>query len=508
MSYFGNLGPRTDYTQLGVSGYNIHCATYTLSEAGILTGLGVYCRTTANDMPVKIALYADNAGAPGALKAVTAELTATYNGGASYWLEDTSIAPVFLPAGTYHYVLCCEFVSGTILRIGATANGHLHYYSTTYSSFPPDPGPDISGWYLIDSYWPVFRGTYTPGGALPVFRVTRSPSRAPLTRPSARFFSRPRWYSAVRAARGVLRAAQARTPVVPKPSARFFLRPRYAEEAPSGPFTFIGTAQFDSASATAATVTLPTGIQAGDISFAVCVHHNHPPNPTAPDGWTLLGTANYASVYYWWFYYKVFAVGDDTTPTWTWLAASATAAHVWVYRGGFESGSPIHQVSNTTYQVNNNIVRIASLTASQGNSPLIIFPSWICNYDPTFTLPSRWTSDGRYGDGNSDVRTEAMHKIADSGPTGDIDITCSYSDMAKHGFGVLLNPPYVGRAGLWLQRPFGTATALDPRYRMLRAQARRLPKSFFDPFWLLSAHFIRRIRQVQSPDRNKTPWSQ
>ena len=139
-------------------------------------------------------------------------------------------------------------------------------------------------------------------------------------------------------------------------------------------FALVDTDQFDDYTTNSGSVTLPAGIAEGDLCLVVAARISYIVLDSAPENWTLRGTADYGTYKKWWLYSKVYEDGDDTTPTWAWLGgAAATVIHLWVFRDGFDTANPIYSVSNTEYQTNNTTVRIASLSASQGNSPLVIF---------------------------------------------------------------------------------------------------------------------------------------
>jgi|LSQX01.2.fsa_nt_gb hypothetical protein len=282
---------------------------------------------------------------------------------------------------------------------------------------------------------------------------------------------------------------------------------RLCEPVSGGGFRLIGSDHFYGTPVNEGTVTLPAGISEGDITFVLLFRVDYYTRTSEPADWTELGEMTYYTNRRWWLYYKVYEPGDEKTLTWKFNGSSMLDIALWSYRNGFSVGSPICDFSNTAYQASDSTIRIAGMTAAQGGSPLIIFPTMLYSTSPTYTPPSGFVSDG--GTSNpSKYRAEAMHKIADAGATGNIDVVASQSAKQKHGFGVILNPPYVGRNVPPIWRASGLQAAIDPRHVIVRPRSVLMHKSFFDPFWLLGANFIRRIRLAESADRNRTPWSQ
>jgi len=145
-------------------GYII-CAKWTLPVNSEFSKMSVFgCSdATGHYQPIRVAIYANNAGALGALKSVSPEFTITYNGGVQKWW-DTYIDRVALTAGDYWLLIWGgDHTNGTyqIPCIGGSTYAVYYYNWATYDATdsPPDPGGTIT---LSASYNPCIYASNVP----------------------------------------------------------------------------------------------------------------------------------------------------------------------------------------------------------------------------------------------------------------------------------------------------------------------------------------------------------
>lgn len=127
VSLLGNVIGVGEKTWTQQNGNTLHIQKFT-AVAGTLTGIRLKSNGAAN---VKVAVYADDAGEPGALLGYSASTAI-----ASGWNAVPLTASVVLSAGSYWLASICD-ASGKTLR-NATG-GTERYASMTYANAFPDP---------------------------------------------------------------------------------------------------------------------------------------------------------------------------------------------------------------------------------------------------------------------------------------------------------------------------------------------------------------------------------
>jgi len=129
------VGDHSTGTGAGAAGY-LHAKKFTLTAPATLTKIGVYSIAAGN---VKVGLYADSAGYPGALliSPVASAVTANqYN--------DVSVGPYYLDAGSYWLATIFD-TNGVMSYIAGGATGE-YYHDNPPSGYPsPWPDPFYSG---------------------------------------------------------------------------------------------------------------------------------------------------------------------------------------------------------------------------------------------------------------------------------------------------------------------------------------------------------------------------
>lgn len=132
----------------------LNCSKYTLSESG--TADKMYARFDPNGVacPIRLAIWADNAGALGALKGATDEVTIPATGSPA-WYEFVLSPSVPLTAADYHLGCLWGGVTGDCVLLFAGSGGPGNWYDDPFWTYhatndPPDPGGSISlgvsGW--------------------------------------------------------------------------------------------------------------------------------------------------------------------------------------------------------------------------------------------------------------------------------------------------------------------------------------------------------------------------
>jgi hypothetical protein len=196
------------------------------------------------------------------------------------------------------------------------------------------------------------------------------------------------------------------------------------------------------ASATSVTVDKPTGVQQGDIMFALVSRYETTNPSSVPTGWSSLGSFKYT--YSWWLYYKVAGDKEPGSYTWEWSTSKKTAGQIGAYRGGFDTADPIDASSNLEYYVYDTIVRAGSITVPTTGSPLVIIAEAYRTSAVTFTGPgSPWSfaEDSDQGETDGDFWAAFYSQVwSGSGSTGNVDITQSVSSQYKHAFFIALTP--------------------------------------------------------------------
>jgi hypothetical protein len=106
---------------------HLYAEKVTLTDDSIIQSLSIDVKTAAGTMTMGI--YADNAGAPGALKATTAEFTPVAG-----WNTVSVTSQAVLPSGDYWLVF--QPSSNTLSTAFNTASGTVQYATRTYGALP------------------------------------------------------------------------------------------------------------------------------------------------------------------------------------------------------------------------------------------------------------------------------------------------------------------------------------------------------------------------------------
>ncbi len=135
---------------------------FTLTEAGDVTQMNVRLTSVNGGAVSKALIYADSAGAPGALKAASAS-TALANGDQAFTVT------VSLTAADYWLGLVSDGITSTEVVCDVVAAGLQRKEGVSYAA-PDDPfgTPDASGDARLNVY-----ATYTASGGLAVPVLTR-----------------------------------------------------------------------------------------------------------------------------------------------------------------------------------------------------------------------------------------------------------------------------------------------------------------------------------------------
>jgi len=235
------------------------------------------------------------------------------------------------------------------------------------------------------------------------------------------------------------------------PSQIYFSELRSWQIAADAVISFVGVANYDTASTTTAPCAKPTNTTTSDIMFALVMRGSTTTNPNSvPTGWTLIGSET--TTHLWKLYYKMASSTEASTYTWGWAGAGKTAITIVTYRGGFDTTNPISATSTTVYKTSNTNV-IATTTAALLNSPLLFFASVYATAARTFTKPSvptsDWVENSDYGSTTSCLwRETASMTWASSGATGTTSATVSGAAIIlKQAFAVALKPSNVDVSG-------------------------------------------------------------
>jgi PKD repeat protein len=143
---------------------------YSPASDGTLTDLAWYNKGGgAGTDPAKIFCYLDSAGAPGALKAVTAEFNT--DGGSAGWEIHAVVTPVAILASAAYWIGAGTSAgSSDVFEATESSGGNLAYKSGAYAS-PPDPFGTPTG---TLSWRGSTYGIYT-AGSLPTADFTGTP---------------------------------------------------------------------------------------------------------------------------------------------------------------------------------------------------------------------------------------------------------------------------------------------------------------------------------------------
>jgi len=203
---------------------------------------------------------------------------------------------------------------------------------------------------------------------------------------------------------------------------------------------------YNSSGSASAVVSKPTGVAEDDIMFAHILHYNATDRlSTIPDGWVEIGRHKNGS-YNQALYYKVAGASEGASYTFGLSASSKLAVTISAYRGNFDPSDPIDDFSNTEYVTSNTTYRAASLTLTNPNSTVLMFPSIYSGTVYTFNNPitqdAGWVEDYDHGSTSPDFsRAGYRKKIRVSGATGVIDSIGQTGSTIKHAFAVALNIP-------------------------------------------------------------------
>jgi hypothetical protein len=143
---------------------------YALSQEALVTKLSIYLEPTSNTATqlIKGIMYADSSGAPGALIAVSNELSFP-NTDAAGWYDLTFPTPLSLAAGNYWIgVLIGGTVRAAQFRYTKVTNSR-DTNANSYSSGPSDPFGAIQ---VVDSEQMSLYATYTPSSLPPPVNQT------------------------------------------------------------------------------------------------------------------------------------------------------------------------------------------------------------------------------------------------------------------------------------------------------------------------------------------------
>jgi uncharacterized repeat protein (TIGR01451 family) len=173
----GTLGKTTigATTDVGWNGYKWG-NRYALSQQGTFTKVSAYLAdnpSLGGGEALRAAIYADNGGAPGALKAQSSTITVS-DGQAAGWVDFPISPGVTLPAGSYWLVLQGGSPNNGLRRYGDTVAGAEAWNADAFADGLADPfGTASSG----DWSWSLYASYTTSGG-------TNNPPTATITAPS------------------------------------------------------------------------------------------------------------------------------------------------------------------------------------------------------------------------------------------------------------------------------------------------------------------------------------
>ena len=155
---FGTTSVGSNTDQFGVDRKRVN--RYLLSQSGMVTKLSMYLEPTSNTgtQLIEGVIYADSGGTPGALIAVSNQLSFP-NTGAAGWYGLTFPTPPSLAAGNYWIgVLTGGTLHAAQFRYTSVTNSR-DYNTNAYSSGPSNPFGAVQ---VIDSEQMSLYATYTP----------------------------------------------------------------------------------------------------------------------------------------------------------------------------------------------------------------------------------------------------------------------------------------------------------------------------------------------------------
>lgn len=132
MPVFGNESIKEEWDD-AVNGY-LNGTKYDLSEEGIIQSISLYLYTAAGN--IRLAIYTDDAGAPGSLLCVTASTAASTG-----WNNLNTLTNPTLAAGTYWLVYQTDHADSHIGTEMGAAN-QLCWKSYAYAEYPETWEPD------------------------------------------------------------------------------------------------------------------------------------------------------------------------------------------------------------------------------------------------------------------------------------------------------------------------------------------------------------------------------
>lgn len=139
MAVFGNQNIEST---LGTPGANTKNASkFTLSEAGTVSKLTMYCANTGASKSAgnaKGIIYSDAAGAPNALKGTSNEVAFAYAQAAG-WVDFTFATPVLLAPGNYWLGIITDATAPGCGVYRGSTGGYREWNADTYSDGPADP---------------------------------------------------------------------------------------------------------------------------------------------------------------------------------------------------------------------------------------------------------------------------------------------------------------------------------------------------------------------------------
>jgi hypothetical protein len=184
----------------------------------------------------------------------------------------------------------------------------------------------------------------------------------------------------------------------------------------------------------------PSGVQQGDIMFALLSRLDSALPSSVPSGWTIVDDGYTTVNRTWALYYKVAGASEPSSYTWQWAASAKTLVQTVAYRDGFDTSDPIDVYSNLHYITSDYTCRGGSITVSMNSSPVVFAGGAFSGSTLSFTPPSGFTEDEDFGHTDPDFWGTFSHKTFNAGATGDQDATSSTSGVYKHAFLVALNP--------------------------------------------------------------------
>ena len=211
-------------------------------------------------------------------------------------------------------------------------------------------------------------------------------------------------------------------------------------------FSKVASAQAYSSFSNNITVDKPTGVQEGDIMFAIVCQYTIGNIIYPPSGWTVLFEKGGDSYGCCCTYYKVAGASEPADYDWSSNRTKKTLVAIVAYRDGFDVSDPIDAVSVIEYQNNlGKLNRAAGISVSAANSPLLWMGGFYYQKAGSTTTPTApeddWVEDLDSGHADADFWVAFFSQIwSGSGSTGDVDATISVTTRDRHASLVALNP--------------------------------------------------------------------